>query len=77
MLFLLLDTFQNLWCIKVLCRYANVDDDIEEEVDEPHDDIDEEEIFYTTHNNQNIKLLLIGTSLLVLAVPIYKYLYKK
>jgi len=66
-----------LYYIKVLCRYANVDDDIEEEVDEPHDDIDEEEIFYTTHNNQNIKLLLIGTSLLVLAVPIYKYLYKK
>jgi len=58
--------------IKILCRYAHVDDDIEEEYDEEIF-VEEEEIFYTSQTKQNAKLLALGGSLLILAI----YLYKK
>lgn len=57
--------------IKILCRYAHVDDDIEEEVDEIVD-IEEEEIFYTSSDKQSIGLLIAGASLLILAIILYK-----
>jgi hypothetical protein len=60
------------WYIKVLCRWAHVDDDIDEDENEEIMDIEEEEIIHGFRENQNFNLLILGGTMLFAALILYK-----
>ena len=63
----------NLVVIEVLCRWAHVDDDIDEnDENEEIIDIEEEEIIHGFRENQNFNLLILGGTMLFAALILYK-----